>query len=71
MRKFFLIFEVSGTNWLLYQVFGGILSFLMAMRSELHGDILIIVFWGKVTDVKNFKYTYLLENLHVARISLL
>ena len=31
------------------------------MRSELCGDILIILFWGKVTGIKNYKYTYLLK----------
>ena len=40
------------------------------MRSELRGDILIILFWGKVTGIKKYKYTYLLKYLHVVRISL-
>ena len=40
------------------------------MRSELGGDILIILFWGKVTGIKNYKYTYLLKYLHLVRISL-
>ena len=69
-KIFFLVFEVSRTKYYLYQIFDTRYSFLMLMRSNLHGDISIIVFWGKVTDVKNFKYTYLLENLHVGRISL-
>ena len=30
---------------------------------------LIISFWGKVTDMNNFEYTYLLKYLHVGRIS--
>ena len=40
------------------------------MRSQLRGDILIILFWGKVTGIKNYIYTYLLKYLHVVRISL-
>ena len=40
------------------------------MRSELRRDILIILFWGKVTHIENYKYTYLLKYLHVVWISL-
>ena len=69
-KIFFLVFEVSRTKYYLYQIFDTRYSFLMLMRSDLRGDISIIVFWGKVTDVKNFKYTYLLENLHICQISL-
>ena len=39
------------------------------MRSELCGDILIILFWGKVTGIKTYKYTYLLKYFHVVQIS--
>ena len=42
----------------------------MQRRSNLCGDILIILFWGKCTDMNNFKYTYLLKYLHVGQISL-
>ena len=42
----------------------------MQRRSDLCEDILIILFWGKVTDMNNFKYTYLLKYLHVGWISL-
>ena len=37
------------------------------MRSELCRDILIILFWRKVIGIKNYKYTYLMKYLHVAR----
>ena len=40
------------------------------MRSELCEDMLIILFWGKVTGIKNYKYPYLLKYLHIVRISL-
>ena len=40
------------------------------MRSKLHGDILIFLFWVKVTGIKNYKYTYLLKYLHIVQISL-
>ena len=42
----------------------------MVMRSKLCGDILIILFWVKVTGIKNYKYTHLLKYLHVVQISL-
>ena len=40
------------------------------MISKLCGDILIILFWGKVTGIKNYKFTYLLKYLYIVRISL-
>ena len=40
------------------------------MRSKQRGDILINLFWGKVTGIKTYEYTYLLKYLHVVRISL-
>ena len=43
---------------------------LIQRRSDLCGDILIILYWGKVTDMNNFKYTYLLKYLHIGWISL-
>ena len=67
-KIFFLVFEVSGTNWYLYQIFDYRYWFLIQRRSGLRGDILIILFWGKVTDMNKFKYTYLLKYLHVGQI---
>ena len=68
-EKFFLVFEVSGTNYYLYQIFDCIYWFLIQRRSNLCGDILIILFWRKVTGMNNFKYTHLLKYLYVGQIS--
>ena len=42
----------------------------MQRRSDPHGDILIILFWEKVSDSKNYNYRKLSKYLHVGQISL-
>ena len=53
-ENFFLVFEVSRTNYHLYQIFDARCSFLMLWRSDLRGYILIIFFWKKVSDSKKY-----------------
>ena len=57
-KIFFLVFKVSRSNYYLYQLFDGRLSFLILRRSNLRGDILIILFWKKVGHLQILNKDY-------------